>query len=129
MNGETVSIFIITIFIAILIIFIKQQREDIGISMTVITGVLIMLFLIKYIQPILSFIMNLSGTTSFDNEYIMLLLKILGISFVVQFACDICKDCGETSLSTHLESAGKVVILAMSLPIFEKIISIIMSTI
>ena len=58
-------------------------------------------------------------------EYFNIILKVLGISFLVQIGADICRDLGEESIASKVEFAGKAVILVMVLPILKNIISMV----
>ena len=53
------------------------------------------------------------------SEYIAIMLKCLGISFLVKTCSDICRDCGEGSLAFGIESAGKLCVIYMCLPLIS----------
>ena len=55
----------------------------------------------------------------FSQTYSKTVLKILGIVLVTQLSSDICRDNGETAISTMAELAGKLSILVISLPMIE----------
>jgi stage III sporulation protein AD len=40
---------------------------------------------------------------------------------LAQFAADACRDAGESALASKMELAGKITILILALPLFEKI--------
>lgn len=54
-----------------------------------------------------------------SSEYIAIMLKSLGISFLVKICSDICRDCGEGSLAFGIESAGKLCVIYMCLPLIS----------
>lgn len=53
-----------------------------------------------------------------------ILLKALGLCLVAQIASDVCKDCGESALSTSVELVGKLSIVLMALPVAAQLIEI-----
>ena len=53
------------------------------------------------------------------------MMKILGISLIAQFVVDLCRDAGENALASQTEIASKVLILIMTLPLFETVINIV----
>ena len=65
----------------------------------------------------------------FDNEnlgiYGELMLKSLGITLVVRLASDLCRDNGEESLAGVLETAGKIEILFLCLPLFRELLTLL----
>jgi stage III sporulation protein AD len=67
--------------------------------------------------------------TNVPPEYGGIIFKSLGIAFITELASDTCRDVGGTAISTKIELAGKVAILIISLPLFEKILSIAMNMI
>ena len=60
-----------------------------------------------------------------DEEYLTVLFKALGICYITQFACDICKDSGENALATQAELAGKISLMVIALPLFESLADIV----
>ena len=56
------------------------------------------------------------------SEYVTVMIKALGISFLVKICSDICRDCGEGSLAFGVESAGKVSIIYMCIPLISDIV-------
>ena len=67
-----------------------------------------------------------NGVSSFSgSEIFSLLLKATGLAYIVDFAADLCRDAGETGNAKRLENAGKIAILALSLPVitglFDKV--------
>lgn len=51
-------------------------------------------------------------------------LKILGISLATQTVSDICKDCGESTLSTLTETVGRIAVIILVFPIAEKLLEL-----
>lgn len=90
-----------------------------GILMTVITAA----------APIFQRIERLYGKTGADSEYLTVMFKAAGICYLTRLASDICKDSGEGTLASQAELAGKIALLVLSLPLFEKTVDIISSLI
>ncbi len=51
-----------------------------------------------------------------------LMLKALGIALVSKFCADICRDMGENALAGGVESAGRVAIFTLALPVLREIL-------
>lgn len=51
--------------------------------------------------------------------YVSLLLKIIGITYVCDFAANLCRDSGYSALSNHIELFGKVAIMMAGFPIIR----------
>ena len=57
--------------------------------------------------------------------YVETILKIIGIAYIAEFAAQISKDAGLGSIASKIELAGKVLILAMAVPILTVLIETI----
>ncbi len=57
--------------------------------------------------------------------YISLLLKIIGITYVCDFAANLCKDSGYAALSNHIELFGKVAIMVAGFPVIRIMIDML----
>lgn len=53
-----------------------------------------------------------------------ILFKALGLCFITQIAATPAADLGETAIASKVETAGKLSVLLVSLPLFEKILGI-----
>ena len=74
-------------------------------------------------QDIVEVVDRLSGLTSISKEYIKILLKITGITFISEISSDISKDCGYTAVANQIQIFGKLTVLVISLPVFVELIS------
>ena len=57
-----------------------------------------------------------------EGEYIRILLKVTGITYVCEYSAGICKDAGYSSLSGQIEILGKLSVLTAGLPILMAVI-------
>ena len=55
-----------------------------------------------------------------------LLLKITGISILVQYAVTLCKDSGESAIASKIDLGGKVLIISLSIPIISTSLSMLL---
>ena len=55
----------------------------------------------------------------------MIILKITGIAYIVEFGKNICIDAGQSAIATKLEMAGKVIVVVLSLPLMNSLISVL----
>ena len=45
------------------------------------------------------------------------MLRIVGITYLAEFAADLCRDAGFSAVAGQVELAGKLTIMAVSLPV------------
>lgn len=87
------------------------------------SSILLMGSALVLFEPVLQYINELTANTAFQG-YMTPLLKALGITVTVQFAAEICRDSGESSLASKLELIGKAEILLLCLPLAKELISL-----
>jgi len=63
-----------------------------------------------------------SGPATFGgNSAYTMLVKALGICITTQLAADICRDSGSASLANAVELGGRLLVLALTLPLLRSI--------
>ena len=76
---------------------------------------------------VLGAVMSSVENIGFDADvgrYASLMLKGLGISVLCKISADICRDCGEPTVASAVESAGKLTILLIALPLVSDVVSL-----
>lgn len=106
----------------VIIIIVKQYKPEFAIYVSLITGVLILTLVFDKMSSIISLLNNLANKSAVNNKFIILLLKITGIAILTEFAVSICKDSGETAIANKLDIGGKVIIVAVSIPIISSLL-------
>lgn len=62
------------------------------------------------------------GLNSTSIEYSALMLRGLAIGVLCRICSDVCRDCGEPTVAAGVESAGKLAILALAMPVLADIV-------
>lgn len=60
-----------------------------------------------------------------NAAYISLLLKLIGITYICEFAANLCKDSGHSALSSHIELFGKIAIMVAGFPVIRIMINML----
>ncbi len=113
----------IAIITAILAVMLKRYHQEYSIIISIAAGILILFQIFANITPAIQQINTLLSSAGLTAEYAAILFKSLGICFLAQFAADSCRDAGESALASKVEFAGKIAIVVLSLPLFERIAS------
>ena len=108
-----------------IIVLLKQYKSEYAISASVIAGATLLLFAISKVGAVVALLDNLVDTVGINKEFFKILLKITGIAYLVEFASNMCKDAGESAISSKIELAGKILIVTMSIPIISTLIETI----
>lgn len=60
-----------------------------------------------------------------SGEYAGIMIKVLAITLLTQLISSICRDNGESALALATETAAKITVIALVMPLFETVIKIV----
>ena len=120
MEAQLIKICGIAILATILIIVTKEAKSSFPWALKIGAAVLIGGLILLNIQDVKGR-MEFFSDMEYLSEHIALLLRTFGIAFLVKICSDVCRECGEGSLAFGVESAGKLCILYMCIPIIQDI--------
>lgn len=123
---KIVGIALVSTFLALLI---KEQKPNFAFLFIVFVGCTIFLFLVDEIYRIIRMIEKIAVNAKINLVYVETILKIIGIAYIAEFAAQISKDAGLGSIASKIELAGKVLILALAVPILTVLIETIIGLI
>lgn len=121
---EMASVIGITVVAVVVAVLFRQYRPEYGVLISLITGILLLGLVVKGLTPAIEQISNLAEKVGMYGDYTDVLVKSLGICFLTQIACDTCKDAGESAIASKVELAGKAAVVILTLPLFQKLLSI-----
>ena len=116
---EVIKVIGIGFITLIITIILKEYRKEYYIYALLIGGALIIIYSLGTIKSIISFINDLSNNKNYNNEFITLLLKLTGISILIEYAVSICKDAGENAIANKIDFGGKIIVISMSIPVIS----------
>lgn len=108
-----------------LIIILKQQKQEIALLCVVASSVIMLTFIFDDLKNVISLIDKLVIDSAIDSSFLKIILKVVGISYMVEFGKDICKDAGESAIANKIEIAGKVIIVSLSIPVIASLLDIV----
>lgn len=106
--------------IAIVAVFLaqifKKEKTELALLLAVAASLLILGFVLAKIKLIVDFLGTLTGYLPVDKSFLTALLKMLGITYLADFAASICREAGYGSIAGQLELFAKISIIALSIP-------------
>ena len=66
-------------------------------------------------------------SSGLDDSFMQQLLKIAGLSLLLDFAAQTCRDAQEEALALKVEFAGRVLLLSSALPVLQALLSQLVS--
>lgn len=122
---DIVKIIGVGLIALIIIVILKQYKPEFVMYVSLIAGALILFMLLDKLTGIVELLANLSNKAGINNQFLGILLKITGIAFLTEFAVSICQDSGETAIANKIDLGGKVIIIAISIPIISALLELI----
>ncbi len=113
--------------VALIALFLKSRGSEYGMLLSVCAGITLIIPLSKYIADAVGKLLDLSEKFAVPETAVSVMIKVLGIAFIVEAACDICADCGENALCTKVNICGKFMMLAAAFPVFTELSDILAS--
>ncbi len=110
-----------------LVTILNEHKSNISLLLTVFVGTVIFLFLIDRIQDIFRMVQTLANEAHVQTVYVETILKIIGIAYIAEFGAQISKDAGQGAIAGKIELGGKILILAMAIPILTALIETILN--
>lgn len=120
-----VQVALIGIVGVLLALQIRSIKPEMAIYLGIATSLLILLLAVDKLSLVLGGIRTIQGYLSVHAAYIQALLKIIGITYVAEFAADICKDAGYGTLAGQIGIFSKLSILAVSMPVLTALLETI----
>ena len=96
---------------------LKQTKPEYAAVLSVATGVLLLMLAQEKLEAVVESIRLIQNSISIQASYIRVLLKIIGITCISEFAGDICRDAGYSAVAGQIGIFARLSILAVSMPI------------
>lgn len=98
-------------------LFLRQIRSPFSEMISLAVCLLIIFYSMTRLSSVFGLINTIGGYFSEQKDYLRILLKIIGITYVADFASNLCRDAGYSAIAGQIEIFGKISILAVSSPI------------
>lgn len=107
---------------AIAAVILRSTKPELSFAVTVTGIVVILIFLIDSMQSTLAIFQEIGRLTGVENGLIKVLLKIVGVGYLTEFAAGILNDFGSSAIADKVSLGGKLIIILLSLPIIESLL-------
>ena len=101
---------------------LKPLRQEYSVYLILAAGLVIGFLSISRLELILDTVRAIGSQIRVKNIYLGTLLKMVGITYIAEFASGICREAGFPDLGTPVEMFGKLSILAVSAPVLQALL-------
>lgn len=105
----------------------RKLRPESATVLVVAAGALAAIMVIPQLAEIVDGVTAMAAMGGVQNGYMSQLLKVAGISLLMDFAAQTCRDAGEDGLAMKVELAGRVMLIALALPVMRTLLAQILS--
>lgn len=122
---NVVQLSLIAVSGVLLAIVLKKERPEYGILISIVVCICIFLSVLGRLSILLESVNQLRELATMDAGYFRTILKMIGITYVAEFAVNLCKDAGYSTIASQIEMFSKISILLLALPVIEAFINLI----
>lgn len=109
----------------IITVYLKTINPELAMMSLICTGIIIVVTAFTYLSETFDLFRKIAEISNVDQTLLKIIIKIVGIGYVIEFAAGILEDFGVKSIADKLVFAGKIIILTVSVPIFYALINIL----
>ncbi len=115
----------IALITAVAAIILKSTKPELAFAVSVAGGIILLLFAFEIFKDSLSVFGKIADATGISSSLVKILLKMIGIGYLVEFSAGILNDFGQNSVADKLVFCGKIVVLVLAVPILESVLSLV----
>lgn len=109
----------------ILALLMQQQKREYALYISLGTALIILGFCVNRLEAVFETVQKIQEYAQIDSSMVRILLKMIGITYVSEFSCQICRDAGYGALGSQIEMFAKLSMLAVSMPVLLVLIETI----
>ena len=95
---------------------LRKEKGEFSMLIVLVAGMLVFVYALARMPTILAFLKELIDRLPIDEAYLTPLFKMLGITYVADFAANFSRESGYSSLAGQMEFFAKLSIIALSIP-------------
>lgn len=121
------SICVLAVVTVIIILTLRSRNSEIALMLGISCSIIILLSMLSQVSLIINTLNSIVAASNININYIVILLKVIGICLITEFAVNTCKDAGSQSLAGNVSLAGKVMVTITALPLYSDILNTVLS--
>ncbi len=109
----------------ILYLVLLKQGKDYSVLLTLFVCCCVSVAAMSHFGNIVDLLRNLQTKGQIDSQMFRIILRAVGIGILAEITSTICADAGNAALGKTIQFLSSVIVLWMSIPIFESLISLV----
>ncbi|MBP3622384.1 MAG: stage III sporulation protein AD [Lachnospiraceae bacterium] len=121
--GAIMSVVIIGVIMAL---SLKSRNPEISSLISLAICMSIIGLCVSRMRIIIDSLKDITNHIQIDSSYLFILIKLIGIAYICEFASSISKDAGYSAVAAQIDLTGKITMLMISMPVLLQVIETIL---
>jgi stage III sporulation protein AD len=104
---------------------LKSRTPELSSMLSLAICVVIIGICVSRMKSIIQVVDKLNSYINIDSGYLIILLKLIGIAYVCEFAAGISREAGYGAIASQIELLGKLTMLVVSLPVLLSVLEMV----
>ncbi len=105
------------IIAVVLTLFLRSYKSEWAVILSITAGTVLAIYLLRFLLELLQALKIWETYLGGISEYMGILWKALGITYLCEFSSDLCKDSGNTLIAGQIELCGKIAVMLLGMPV------------
>ena len=114
---------------ALLAAMLRTHRPELAMGLSLLAGAVVVVFLLRQIVPLATAVRRMAAIGGLSEGAFSVVFRAAGVCLLTQIVADTCRDAGESALAGKAELAGRVLLLLLTVPLFEQVLSLILGVV
>lgn len=110
---------------AVAALLLKGTKPELAFAVTVAGSIILILFAFELFRDSISIFGKIAQATGIQSSMVKILLKMVGIGYLIEFSAGILTDFGQNSVAEKLIFCGKIIVLILAIPVLESVLTLI----
>ena len=119
---ELVKISFLGIAGVLIAVQFRAQKPEYSTYIGLAISILIFRYALRQVEAVTSQFIRLRSYLGGAENYLSILLRVIGITYICEFSAGICRDAGYQSVAGQIEILGKLSVMFAGLPILFAVI-------
>ncbi len=110
----------------VLVNILRRERPEFAVLVSLAAGAVLFLLILPQLAQAIRLIDELAALSQVHVLYIDVVLRIIGIAYLAEFAAQVSRDAGEGAPAQKVELGGKILILVLAVPIVGALVHLVL---
>ena len=122
---DMIRVAVIGVIAGLLALGLKNAKGEFPTYINLAASVLMMLYLAARLSGIIEQLEHMTDFVTIDSEYIVVMLKMVGLAYIAEFSSSRCRDMGYSALAVQIENFGRLSLLYVSCPVVVRLLKLV----